>query len=114
MGIIHCLPVEVYKFPYGDCTNHGVSNRFRELLVACPDGNIKFDSSKELPLNFCMIRPWHYNTMHIVPAMVDEYGRVVERPGWWSYGGNIACTSDSRFSEMTGHYYPLKIHDRKE
>lgn len=111
--IINCLPVEVYRWHLGDCTNGGVSHYFNELLIYCPDGHIKFDSDKELPLNFCMVRPWHYDTMHVVPAMVEN-GKVVERPGWFMYGGNIADTSDSRWSELKGHYYPLHIHDRQE
>ena len=111
--IINCLPVEVYRSHYGDCTNGGISSRYLELLVACPDGHIHFDSEKELPLNFCAIREW-YGSTHIVPAMVDENGMIKERPGWWMYGGNIGDTSDSRFTALKGHHYPLHIHDRRE
>ena len=116
---INCLSIEVYRNDrFGDCTNKGISSRFNELLLACLDGNISFDSDKELPLNFCMInrRQLFGDEEHqsIVPATVDENGRVIARPGWWMCGGNIACTSDSRFTELKGHYYPLKIHDRRE
>ncbi len=119
MKKINCLPVNVYKNPSGDCTNRGISSRFRELLVYCPDGHESFDSEKETPLNFCMVERQTFfggrtaNTV-IVPAMVDDAGNVVKRPGWWMYGGNIADTSDSRFTQLKGGYYPLHIHDRKE
>lgn len=117
---INCLPVYVYRNSLGDCTNRGISSRFDTLLLACADGHVSFDSDTETPLNFCAIfsrrrptfdRPEH---LYIAPAMVDENGRITQRPGWWMNGGNIASTSDSRFSELTGHGYPLNIHDRQE
>ena len=109
--IIHCLPIEVYRNNrLGDCTNKGISSQFETLLMYCPDGHVTFDSDKETPLNFCAMRQ-AYDTLHIVPAMVDG-DRIKARPGWWMYGGNIACTSDSRFYQAT--QYPVKIHDRRE
>jgi len=116
---IHCLSVEVYRSHFGDCTNGGVSSRFNELLIACPDGNETFDSDIETPLNFCMIERRRFSfspveCLSVVPACVDASGQIVKRPGWWMNGGNIANTSDSRFSRMNGHYYPLNIHDRQE
>lgn len=110
---IHALAVSVYRSPFGDCTNNGISNRFSELLVACPDGPRHFDPSTEIPLNFCMVS-YVRGYAHIVPACVSEDGRVVPRPGWFMYGGNIADASDSRFRDMTGAGYPLHIHDRRE
>ena len=117
---IHCLDVDVYRNDtFGDCTNGGVSSRFNRLLVACPNGPITFDGEKEVPLNFCIIEKRNLfggtlPDVRIIPATVDESGQIVKRPGWWMYGGNIAACADSRFSEMNGHYYPLKIHDRQE
>ena len=119
---IHTLDVEVYRFPLGDCTNNGVSSRFRTLAIACPDGNNVFDSDIAIPVNFCMIERRRikniygreeYEYMDIVPATVNELGQIVKRPGWWMYGGNIAETSDSRFRVMTAGY-PVRIHDRQE
>lgn len=114
---INCLRVEVYRSPFGDCSNHGVSSRFRSLLLYCPDGPDSFDSESETPLNFCFIRHHDYpfaRTCEIVPACVLESGKVVARPHHYMFGGNIGYTSDSRFSYLAGHYYPLKIHDRRE
>ena len=111
---VNCLPVYVYKNNVlGDCTNNGISSRFNTLLVYCPEGHRTFDSDKEIPLNFCVLRE-RAGYIHIVPAMITETGKVAARPGWWMNGGNIAATSDSRLSEMTGHNYPLNIHDRRE
>lgn len=110
--IIHCLPVDVFRTHYGDCTNGGISARFNTLLVYCPDGHVTFDSDKETPLNFVAVREI-YGVQHIVPARI-ECNRVSARPGWWMNGGNIANDCDSRFAELKGHYYPLCIHDRQE
>ena len=111
---INCLPVYVYKNNcFGDCTNDGISSRFNTLLVYCPDGPIAFNSDKETPLNFCVLRE-RAGTLHIVPAMITESGKVEARPFWYMNGGNIAGTSDSRFSDMCGKHYPLYIHDRRE
>lgn len=111
---INCLPVNVYRNSrHGDCTNNGISKQFDTLLLYCPDGHITFDSDKETPLNFCALRE-RAGTVHIVPAMITESGKVAARPFWYMNGGNIANTSDSRLHDMCGHYYPLNIHDRRE
>ena len=113
---IHALAVEVYRnYELGDCTNRGISSYFNTLLLAVPDGNIIFDSDQIIPLNFCMIERKYYNDKEyarIVPATINECGKIVKRPGWWMFGGNIARTSDFRFYEQT--LYALDIHDRRE
>ena len=119
---IRTISVEVYRSPYGDCSNDGISSRFSKLAVACPSGPDCFDTDNGIPDNFCMVdRRRHLNVYDfseiaysvIVPATVDGFGNVVKRPGWWMYGGNIADTSDSRFRDMAGGC-PLRIHDRRE
>ena len=116
---VNCLPVQVYRCNFGDCSNNGISARFDELLVACPSGPRYFFSEHELPLNFCMVDSFRPGVdwpgySYIVPAMVTENGQIVRRPCWFMNGGNIAGTSDSRWRELTGTPYPLKIHDRQE
>ena len=113
MRMIHCLPVEVYRFPLGDCTNGGVSSFCDELLVACESGHRTFDADKEMPLNFCAVFQ-RYGIAYLCPADVCVDGTILQRPGWWMFGGNIADSSDSRWHELIDSYYPLHIHDRKE
>ncbi len=110
---INCLRVTVYRNPYGDCSNNGISNRFQELLVYCPNGPHHFFSEHELPLNFCMV-DYTGNVAFLVPAQVTRDGLLLHRPGWFMHGGNIAYTSDSRLAEITGTPYPVAIHDRTE
>lgn len=114
---IRTLPIDVYRFPMGDCTNGGISGRFPTLELACEFGNHSFDADVAIPINFCAVEHRSLSgedCFDIVPATVDENGKIVKRPGWWMAGGNIGYTCDSRFSELTGIHYPLKIHDRKE
>lgn len=114
---IRCLSVDVYRSPSGDCSNGGVSSRFRSLLLYCPDGPESFDSDVETPMNFCFVRHHHYtfgDYGEIVPACVLSSGRIVARPHHYMFGGNIGYASDSRFTNLAGTFYPLKIHDRRE
>lgn len=115
---IRCLSVSVYRDASGaDCTNSGISSHFSDLLIYCPDGPRCFWSEQETPLNFCMIRKralFGEVVADIIPAMVDDLGHVVPRPGWWMHGGNCADSCDSRFREQSGVWYPLHIHDRRE
>lgn len=102
------LSIEVYKDGSGyDCTNGGISSKYKDLLLICDDGDIEIDENN-LPENLVKIvkRNLFGNTyLHIEP---------VARPtgiGWMA-GGNIASTCDSRFRRLSP--YPLSIHDRQE
>ena len=119
MKKIRCISVSVYRDGNGDCSNGGVSSRFRRLLVACPDGPDIFDADKAIPLNFCRVRKRHLfgrDVYDVRPAALDEDGNVVDRGGkWFMFGGNIAFTSDSRFKALCdGLYAGIQIHDRVE
>ena len=105
------LPVSVYRDATpGDCTNNGVSSRFRELLVICDDGFINVDENNP-PENLCKVVKRHLfgrDIYHVEP---------VARPhgAGWMMGGNYAASCDSRFSELCGKQYgALAIHDRQE
>lgn len=105
------LPVSVYRDATpGDCTNGGVSSRFRDLLVICPDGFIDVDENNP-PENLCKVVHrflFGRDVYHIEP---------VARPkgAGWMMGGNYAATSDSRFSELCGDLYAaIPVHDRQE
>jgi len=121
MMIIRCLSVDVFRSAadLGDCTNGGISSRFRSLLVACPDGPEEIDASVSIPLNFCRIRKRYIcgrDVYDIRPAAVDEYGDIVDRGGhWYMMGGNFAYTCDSRLAAMAGGLHTaIPVHDRRE
>lgn len=99
------LPVSIYKNKGGDCSNHGISSRFDEILLICEDGFIDVDEENP-PENLCKVVTRN--------LFGEEYKHIepVERPSGvgWMYGGCICYASDSRFDSR----YPLKLHDRTE
>lgn len=104
------LPINVYRPAHGyDCTNGGISSRFRELLILCDDGFIEVDLDKPPENLVKMVR-------RVVFGKTVYYVEPVKRPSGvgWMMGGNYAATSDSRFSEMTNIYGAIAIHDRQE
>lgn len=110
---MRAIPINVYRRPDGcDCTNDGISAKYDRLLLACEDGFIDVDEQNS-PENLVKLVkrefPWCGTVYHIEPVARPDQGNV----GWMA-GGNFASSSDSRFSEMTGVYGALSIHDRQE
>ena len=109
------LLIEVYRSPFGDCTNGGVSSRSTTLCVVNAEG--PFNPKEDTPA--VLLERHHDNLLRIVPA-VKQSGVWLRVPGWWMMGGNYGATSDSRFSQacekLVGyHFYgAVAIHDRQE
>jgi hypothetical protein len=106
-GHMKAISIYVYKSSLGDCTNGGISAKYKTILLEHPRGNYDVDIENP-PENFCKIvtrNLWGKEYKHIEP--------YAKAPGvGWMYGGNIASCSDSRFSDLS--QYPLCIHDRTE
>ena len=104
---MRALSVNVYKSHLGDCSNGGISSRYDDILVICPEGNITVDEANP-PENLCKVvtRDLGFGIYkHIEPvAKADGVG--------WMASGAIAYSSDSRFRRMSE--YPLVMHDRTE
>lgn len=103
------LNVQVYRDNLGDCTNGGASATADAVCVINMDG--PFNPSADRPA-FKLIPGAFSGTAVLVP---------VDRPEGMigpMFGGNMAHSSDSRFSKavenLTGHrfYGALPIHDR--
>lgn len=107
--IVNALSVEIYRSKFGDSSNHGISSRYSEILVECPDGNMKVDLDYP-PENFCVVEKrilWGEKHYYVRPyAKADGVG--------WMYGGCIVDSSDARWSKITECSYPLHLHDRTE
>lgn len=104
------LGVNVYRNPNGDCTNGGVSARYRRLLVVCPDGYIDIDEANP-PEELCKVVERHL--FGRVIYHIEPY--AAPKGAGWMMGGNYAATNDSRFSKLCGDMYgALAIHDRDE
>ena len=101
------LRVDIFKSKHGDCSNHGISERFREIFLLCDDGNEEIDMDTP-PENLCKVvtrNLWGNEYKHVEP---------VTRPtgvGWMS-GGCVVYSCDSRFRDFS--QYPLVLHDRQE
>ena len=108
------LLVSIYRDIDGvDCTNGGVSSRdIKGLCITNIDG--PFIPSPQFPAAKLVKHEYfHGNTVVVVPEEVE--GR------WTMMGGNLARTSDSRFSraieellEVKTFYGGIPIHDRVE
>ncbi|MDD3029862.1 MAG: hypothetical protein PHS57_06255 [Alphaproteobacteria bacterium] len=103
------LSVFVYRNScLGDCTNGGISAKHDRLLVLCKDGNVTIDEENP-PEN--LVKLVH----RVIGRDVYHLEPVAPAAGvGWMAGGNYAGTSDSLFSEMTGIYGAISIHDRDE
>lgn len=102
------LPISIYKDSrLGDCSNHGISSRYTEVLLICDEGFINIDENNP-PENLVKLvtrNLFGREYKHIEP---------VARPtgvGWMS-GGSLVYSCDSRFRRMSE--YPLCLHDRQE
>ena len=104
---MRALRIEVFKSHFGDCSNGGITSKYNELLVICPDGNVEVDDNNP-PENLVKIVEKDYGFMvykHLEPVKKSDH------IGWMA-GGCVGYTSDSRFRRMSE--YPLVIHDRQE
>jgi hypothetical protein len=109
---MRALRIYVYKNNrLGDCSNNGISSRYDELLLVCPDGPEEVDESNP-PENLVKIVE---RRSYSRPGEIHRHIEPVAKPkglGWMA-GGCMAYCSDSRFSKISGGY-PLQLHDRCE
>lgn len=102
------MPIDIYKSRFGDCSNHGISERFSEILIEHSQGIKEFDDQNP-PENLCKV---------VEREIFGRYYRHVEpvaRPtgvGWMA-GGCVVDDCDSRARDLLGDY-PLRLHDRQE
>ncbi len=104
---MRALSVEIFKSHLGDCSNGGLSSKYKDILVICPDGNVEVDETNP-PENLCKI------VERDLGFTVYKYIEPVAHPtgvGWMASGA-IGYSCDSRFRRMSE--YPLVMHDRTE
>lgn len=102
---VRALSIGIYESKeIGNCSNHGISERYRNILLECEDGNYEVDLDNP-PENFCVIDEI------LGYKFVRPYAKPTEI-GWMA-GGSLVYTSDSRFRRNISEY-PLALHDRQE
>lgn len=106
------MRVNIYKPPYGDCSNNGASSKSDAVFI------INF-GDKELPRT-----AWPAD-VPAVRLVKRKHGNVVCVPvgledKWTMFGGCFVHTSDGRFhdavSKLSGYDFgfPVALHDRVE
>ena len=100
------ISIDVYSNPkYRSCANGGISERFDELLIEHPRGNIELTGNEENLVKVVHRKIGGRDVYHLAP--IDDKGQYM-------FGGNYAGDSDQRFCELHGIYGALAIHDRRE
>ena len=97
------IRANIYKHKGETCSNHGISERFNDVLIVNEEGWIEVDGTEE---NLCEVRCITFG------GRTHYYIQPVAKPqglGWMA-GGCIVYTCDSRFP----FDYPLSLHDRQE
>ena len=104
----YALSVSIFEDKaIGNCSNHGISERYKDVLLLHDRGNIAVDLDNP-PENLCRVVKRHLFGkiyMHVEP---------VAAPVGVGYmaGGSLVYSCDSRFREISD--YPLSLHDRCE
>ena len=112
---VPCLRLDIYKNPlFEKCSNGGISERFDEVFLICPDGPHKIEDDDP---RLVRLEGDKFSGLHLVPLNgVDDSKKTVGP----MMGGAYATTSDHRLQEMCitrlGHsfYGAIALHDRWE
>ena len=96
----------------GDCSNGGISSRFNQVYVICPEGNWEIDLSNpdEIPENLVM------SELVVFGGGCNVYRKFVPyktKDKWSMMGGAFVYSSDCRFRDYFGDY-PIPLCDRFE
>ena len=107
MAKIKVLPVQVYRWTLGDCTNGGISGRFDCLYLIGNGGWMEVEDTDPRLIKI-VTRPacGREGTYSHVEPVNDPNKKEI---GYMS-GGNFVYSCDSRFP----FDYPLPIFDRSE
>lgn len=84
------LTVGIFKWRAGDCSNDGLSSRFNEILVLCPDGPEIVDLDNP-PENLCVVVKrilWREKYYYVTPYALKDKQTM--------FGGCLCDISDSR------------------
>lgn len=105
---VKALSVTVYHSNGIDCSLNGISTRFDSLYVIGVEGPYTIDLDNP-PENTVWLIKFQRNSgekpyYHLAPLDAERCGGAV----WYSSGGNLAYTCDSRWPLQ----YGLPIHDR--
>lgn len=99
----------VYDSPLGNCSNNGVSAKFKQVCIINVEG--PFDPKDDAPA-VKLVKRERIGNVVCIPVGLEGKGTM--------FGGAFVHTSDSRFGEavrkLSGydHSFPVALHDRVE
>lgn len=103
-NIQHGLMADVFKSPFDDCTNKGISSKADCLLIVYEKGPFILRDIRD-----CV-------TVEKLQTRYGDHVRckpIYRGSEWYADGGNFLYTIDCRFKEITGIEYPVPIHDHR-
>ncbi len=103
------ITADIYKSHLGDCSNHGISSNYHEVLVVGPDIPELTEFDGTIPV--VRIKKKKYgNDEYICAEPISPVS-----PGYvgWMAGGCFIWSCDSRFRESVSEQ-PVSLHDRQE
>lgn len=108
-NIVKGLLVHVFKNPFGDCTNNGISSTRETLYIIGDDVHGVWAEPNDIRECVTLERKQLTDgTEHITAKPIYRKG------SWHMNGGNFIYSCDSRYKEITGIHYPIPILDRVE
>lgn len=112
MKTVKCLPVDVFRSHYGDCSNGGISAGNNTLYLECERGFLDKDPSDPTCLRLVK-REFGGGTYYHAESYTGKaaiFSRTDGATVGPLFGGTFIYTSDSRFPAD----YPIPLHDRYE
>ena len=108
MGKVRALRCGIYgSQDVGNCSNNGISERYKTVYAYCPDGNLEFDLD-HLPENFVNLEITQFGC-----RALKRFSPANRGGRWNMFGGAFVWSCDSRFRLNFGEY-PIPLHDRYE
>jgi hypothetical protein len=102
------LPIYVFENKsIGNCSNHGITEKYDRLLLIHEEGFIDIDENN---ITEDVVKLVIRNIQGKEYKHIEPYKKATKVG--YMFGGSYASTSDSRFSKIS--QYPLAIHDRQE
>ncbi len=107
MAKFKVLPVNVFRWTLGDCTNGGISGKFDCLYLICDEGWFEVEDTD--PKLIKIITKPHCGKEGTY-SFVEPVNDSSKKECGYMSGGNFVYSCDSRFP----FDYPLPVHDRSE
>lgn len=106
------IRADIYRGPYGDCSNGGISGRVKTVTVVGPGIEGPFEPTEDAPAVRLVFR--EIGGQRIVHAVPVDTPTDAERRVGPMDGGCYIASSDSRFRRAVGIYGAVALHDRWE